>query len=76
MARHHVDAALRVLEDQLQQHRYLVDDRFSLADIALYAYVHCAEEGGFDLEPFTALRAWFDRIEARPSYIPIDEVPR
>lgn len=67
--------ALRVLDDHLQTRAYLVEDRFSIADIALYAYVHAAPEGGFDLRPFAALRSWFSRIEARPAYIPIGEVP-
>jgi len=44
--------ALQVLDGQLQSRQYLVDDRFSIADIALYAYVHRAAEGGFDLAPF------------------------
>jgi len=68
--------ALQVLDDQLQSHPYLVDGRFSIADIALYAYVHRAAEGGFDLAPFAALRSWFARIEARPAYLPMDETPR
>ncbi len=68
--------ALRVLEQQLQNQEYLVEERFSIADIALYAYVHRAAEGGFDMTPFSALRRWFARLEARPAYLPIDETPR
>jgi glutathione S-transferase len=67
--------ALRVLNAHLASREYLVDQRFSIADIALYAYVHCAEEGGFDLSPHSALRSWLTRIESRPAYIPLDEVP-
>jgi glutathione S-transferase len=67
--------ALDVLEGRLGEHPYLVEDRFTLADIALYAYVHRAEEGGFDLGPYPALRAWFSRIEARLAYLSIDQVP-
>jgi glutathione S-transferase len=67
--------ALDVLEGRLREHPWLVDDRFTLADLALYAYVHRAEEGGFDLGPYAALRAWFSRIEERPAYLPIDQVP-
>ena len=66
---------LRVIDEHLRSHRFLVDDCFSIADIAVYSYVHRAEEGGFDLAPFAALRAWFERIEARPAYLPIDQVP-
>lgn len=67
---------LRVLDAHLESRPYLVEDTFSIADIALYAYVHCAAEGGFDLSPLAALRRWFARIEARPAYLPIDEIPR
>jgi glutathione S-transferase len=68
--------ALRVLEEHLEHRAYLVEDRFSIADIALYAYVHCAAEGGFELGPYVALQRWFRRIEARPTHLPIDRVPR
>src|SRR4051812_44199657 len=61
--------ALQVLDSQLQNRQYLVEDRFSIADIALYAYVHCADEGGFDMAPFNALEAWCRRIEARPAHL-------
>ena len=67
--------ALEILNAQLRHHEYLVGDSFSIADIANYAYVHRAAEGGFDMAPFGALREWFGRIEARPAYLPIDEVP-
>lgn len=67
--------AQQVLEDHLAKHPFLVEDRFTIADIALYAYVHRAEEGGFSLERYSHLREWFHRIEARPAYLPIDVVP-
>lgn len=67
--------ALRVLDERLTRAQYLVDDQFSIADIALYAYVHRAAEGGFDLAPFAALHGWFARIEARPAYLSIDQAP-
>lgn len=67
--------ALSVLSERLSEHDYLVDDQFSIADIALYAYVHCASDGGFDLAAFPALHVWCARIEARPAYLPIDQTP-
>lgn len=67
--------ALRVLEARLEAHPYLVEDGFTIADITLYAYVHRAEEGGFDLKPYPAIRRWFERIETRRAYLPIDVVP-
>ena len=63
--------ALRVMEQQLQQTYYLVDNRLSVADISLYAYTHIAPEGGFDLADYPAIRAWLARVEALPGYQPI-----
>jgi glutathione S-transferase len=51
---------------------YVVGDRLSLADIALYAYTHVADEGGFDLAPYAATRAWLERVAAEPGHVPID----
>ena len=48
-------------------------DRYSIADIALYAYTHVAEEGGFDLGPFPALRQWLTRVAAEPRHILITD---
>jgi len=63
--------ALRVLETGLTGRRFLVGERFSLADIALYAYTHVAPEGGIDLAPYAAIRAWIARIEQEPRWAPI-----
>jgi glutathione S-transferase len=51
---------------------YLVGERLSLADIALYAYTHVAHEGGFDLEPYPAIGAWLERVAAEPGHVSID----
>jgi len=64
-------AALDVLEQGLTGRDYLVANRYTLADIALYAYTHVAEEGGFPLERYPAIRGWCARIAARPGYRPI-----
>jgi len=64
-------AALDVLEQGLAGKRYLVADRFTLADIGLYAYTHVAEEGGFPLDRYPAIRGWCARIAARPGHRPI-----
>ena len=50
---------------------YLVANRYTLADIGLYAYTHVAEEGGFPLDRYPAIRSWCARIAARPAYRPI-----
>jgi len=67
--------ALRILDDHLRAGTFLVDERFTIADIALYAYTHCADQGGFDLAPYAALPAWFSRIRREHGYLPIDDVP-
>jgi glutathione S-transferase len=64
-------AALDVLERGLADRDYLVTNRYTLADIGLYAYTHVAEEGGFPLERYPAIRGWCARIAARPAYQPI-----
>ena len=61
--------ALGVMEKHLETHRFFVDDRYSVADIALYAYTHVAHESDFDLTPFPAVRAWLKRVAAQPAYI-------
>lgn len=66
-------AALDVLEETLGDREYLAAGQYSLADIALYAYTHVAHEGGFDLAPYPAIRAWCERVEKQPSWAPITE---
>jgi glutathione S-transferase len=64
-------AALAVLEQALTGHEFLAGGRYSLADIALYAYTHVAPEGGFALEGYPAIRAWCARVAAQPGHVPI-----
>lgn len=66
-------SALGVMEDHLKDREFLVADRYSVADIALYVYTHVAHEGGFDLENFPMVRAWLDRIAAQPDHIPMTQ---
>lgn len=61
--------ALRVMEKQLLLTPYLVGERYSIADIALYAYTHVAHEGGFDLGEYPAIQAWLKRIESHPRHV-------
>lgn len=65
-------AALDAMERQLDGRTFLVGERYSLADISLYAYTHVAHEGGFDLEPYPAIRAWLERVASQPGHVPID----
>ena len=67
-------AALDVMEQHLAQRRYFVGERYSIADIALYAYTHVAHEGGFDLARYAAIRRWLDRVASEPRHIPITQV--
>lgn len=66
-------AALRVMEGHLGTRSFFVAERYSIADIALYAYTHVAEEGGFELAPYPALRAWLARVAAQPRHVPITQ---
>jgi glutathione S-transferase len=61
--------ALEVMEGRLRAATFFVGERYSIADIALYAYTHVADEGGFDLGRFPAVRAWLSRVEAQPGYV-------
>src|ERR1051325_1216740 len=63
--------ALAVMEQHLARRQYFVAERYTIADIALYAYTHVAEEGGFALGPYPAVRAWLARVAAQPRHIPI-----
>jgi glutathione S-transferase len=62
-------AVLGVLEDHLRDHDFLVGGRYTIADIAVYAYVHVAGEAGLDLGAYPAVRAWIGRVEATPGHV-------
>ena len=64
--------ALEAMEQHLDGREWFVGDGMTLADIALYAYTHVADEGGFDLEPYGALRAWLERVRSQPGHVPMD----
>lgn len=63
--------ALDVMEQQLGNTEFIAGAAYSIADIALYAYTHVADEGGFDLQEYTAVRAWLDRVKATRNYVPM-----
>lgn len=71
MRRAQAEAALKVMDDHLAGRRFFVADRLTLADIALYAYTHVAEEGDLTLAPYPNIRAWLDRVAATPGYVGI-----
>ncbi len=64
--------ALDVMEQQLKQQDFLADSGLSIADISLYAYTHVADEGGFCLDRYPAIRAWLARLADQAGYISMD----
>ncbi len=61
--------ALAVMEQQLARRSFFVNDAYSIADIALFAYTHVAVDGGFDLGRFPAINAWIGRVKAQPRFV-------
>jgi glutathione S-transferase len=66
-------AALRAMEGHLRDRSFLVGERYTIADISLYAYTHVAPEGGFELEPYPAITAWLERVAAQPGHVAITD---
>jgi glutathione S-transferase len=66
-------AALDVMEGHLRTQPYFVDQRYTIADIALYAYTHVAGEGGFNLGRYPAIRTWLEHVRSQPGHIPITQ---
>lgn len=64
-------AALDIMEQHLKKNNYFVGNKYSIADIALYAYTHVAEEGKFDLSKYNGIKKWFKRVEGQNGYIDI-----
>ena len=62
-------AALRVLEGHLRQRSFLVGERYTIADIAIYGYVHVAGDAGFDLAEYPSVSAWIERVEATARHV-------
>ncbi len=64
-------SALKAMERHLAERAFLVGERFTIADIALFAYTHVAPEGGIELDPHPAVRAWLERVAAEPGVFPM-----
>jgi glutathione S-transferase len=62
---------LAVMEQHLAGRDWFVGEHYGIADIALYAYTHCAGDGGFDLAAFPHIRGWLDRVKAQPGHTPM-----
>jgi glutathione S-transferase len=65
------EAALALLEGELSERDWLVGSSVTIADIALYAYTHVAEDAGFVLDDYPAVGRWLARIAALPGYVPL-----
>ncbi len=61
--------ALDVMEKHLSIHSFFVADRYTIADIALYAYTHVAHEGGFDLGNYPKIRTWLQRVKEQVGHV-------
>jgi glutathione S-transferase len=66
---------LEAVERHLAGRTFLVADRYTLADIALYAYTHVADEGGFELERYPAIAAWLERVRSQPGHVTMTGEP-
>jgi glutathione S-transferase len=66
-------AALTVMEKHLTNHKFFVGERYTIADIGLFAYTHVADEGGFDLARFPAIQAWLEQVKSQPQHISIKQ---
>jgi glutathione S-transferase len=64
--------ALAVMDKRLSKSRFFAGERYTVADVAIYAYTHVAHECDFDLTPFPAVRAWLARVRAEPLHVPMD----
>jgi glutathione S-transferase len=69
-------AALAVMDEHLKSRSFFVAERYTIADIALYAYTHVAHEGGHDLTPYANVRSWLVRVAAQPGNVSIYARPR
>ena len=61
--------ALDIMEQHLREWPFFAGDHYSIADIALFAYTHVAEEGGFELNRYTAINSWMERIKGQPGFV-------
>ena len=65
------EAALTLMDEHLNVREWLVGDAITLADIALFAYTHVCEDGGFALGDYPAVSAWVERMQALPGFVPM-----
>ena len=67
------EAALAIMDKHLERNIWLVSGAPTIADIALFAYTHVAEEGGYKLSDYPAIQAWIKCIQALPKFVTMDD---
>ncbi len=65
--------ALDVMERHLSEHGFFANDAYSIADIALFAYTHVADEGGYDLAGYEEVNAWLERVRRTEGFVPMSD---
>ena len=65
-------AALELMNEHLETRAFMCGEAATLADIALFAYTHVAEEGGFGLDDYPQIKAWIDRMKRLPGFVAMD----
>jgi glutathione S-transferase len=63
------------MEQHLARRSFFVNERYSIADIALYAYTHCAGDGGYRLDDYPQVTQWLRRVERQPRFVPMKDTP-
>jgi len=66
--------ALAVMDRHLANHAWFSGEHYGIADIALFAYTHCAGDGGFDLKRYPHIETWLARIAAQPDFLPMPTI--
>ena len=65
------DQALAVMEKHLAANGWFSSTGYGIADIALFAYTHCAEDGGFALARYPKIQDWLARVRVQPGFVPM-----
>jgi glutathione S-transferase len=63
------------MERHLSKRDFFAAGRYTIADVALYAYTHLAHECDYDLSPFPAVRAWLRRVADQPGHVAMHQQP-
>jgi glutathione S-transferase len=70
------EAALAIMDKRFERNIWLVGSAPTIADIALFAYTHVAEEGGYELSDYPTIQAWIKCIQALPKFVTMDDWPK